>query len=379
MLSFADTPLAVKGAVLVVLVATLACFFGVVGLRFLRRGAARFWTVPGSASLVLLPVVLGAGLTAVLFRQALSAMALTGAGGRAALAGGSAEAMLPLAFGLPSAAILAFVALLAAAVGTGRAEGSAPAGGPGLHLGALIVAAGVGGLVVVVLGMVAAVNTRAGVTESILWRLRVSLPGAAILAVALCVLGLAAVLRAPRAASPPTVKLLSLLLLASSGLGAVAGVWTVHRQMRCLLHTGLTGLPCGVEPAVSGSEGAGLSAEASVPAPAPAPMAVPVPADPPVDAATVRVGGAIREPRKVKHVSPVYPDIARQARVQGVVILECTIGSDGRIEQVTVLRGVPLLEAAAVDAVKQWVYAPTLVNGVPARVIMTVTVNFKLS
>jgi protein TonB len=65
--------------------------------------------------------------------------------------------------------------------------------------------------------------------------------------------------------------------------------------------------------------------------------------------------------------------------VQGVVILECTIGRDGRITDVKVLRGIPLLDAAAVDAVKQWVYEPTLVNGVPARVIMTVTVSFKLS
>jgi protein TonB len=65
--------------------------------------------------------------------------------------------------------------------------------------------------------------------------------------------------------------------------------------------------------------------------------------------------------------------------VQGVVILECTIGSDGRITDVKVLRGIPLLDAAAVDAVKQWVYEPTLVNGVPARVIMTVTLKFTLS
>ena len=78
-------------------------------------------------------------------------------------------------------------------------------------------------------------------------------------------------------------------------------------------------------------------------------------------------------------MSPAYPDIARQARVQGVVILECTIGHDGRITDVKVLRGIPLLDAAAVDAVKQWVYEPTLVDGAPARVIMTVTVTFKLS
>jgi TonB family protein len=95
--------------------------------------------------------------------------------------------------------------------------------------------------------------------------------------------------------------------------------------------------------------------------------------------APVRVGGAIREPRKLKHVNPVYPDIAKQARVQGVVILECTISPDGRVTDVKLLRGIPLLDQAAIEAVKQWVYTPTLLNGVPVPVIMTITVNFRLS
>jgi len=372
MLSFADTPLVVKLAVLVVLAAAFAGFLGVVAVRFLRRGAARFWTVPASAALALFPVVLGAGLTAILFRQTLSTVALTGSGGRAALAGSSAEAMLPLAFGLPSAVLLALVALAAAAIGRARAESDGPAPGAAMHVGTLVVAAGVAGLVVVVLGMVAAVNAGPGMTDSISMRLRLSLPGSAALAAAVCVLVLINLRRAPRTASPSGVKLLSLALLALIGLGGAAGVWMVQRHMRCLMHTGLTGLPCGVEADLPDA-GAGLTAEASVPAAARAAEAKPE------ETAPVRVGGAIREPRKLKHVSPVYPDIARQARVQGVVILECTIGHDGRVTHVTVLRGIPLLEAAAVDAVREWVYAPTLVNGVPARVIMTVTVNFKLS
>src|SRR6185436_2914369 len=114
-------------AVLAVLAAAFAGFLGVVAVRFLRRGAARFWTVPASAAFVLFPVVLGAGLTAVLFRQTLGTVALTGSGGRAALAGSSAEAILPLAFGLPSAVMLALVALAAAAIGSGRAETTPPA------------------------------------------------------------------------------------------------------------------------------------------------------------------------------------------------------------------------------------------------------------
>jgi protein TonB len=101
--------------------------------------------------------------------------------------------------------------------------------------------------------------------------------------------------------------------------------------------------------------------------------------DAPAPVQAVRVGGQIKEPKKLKNIAPVYPDIAKQARVQGVVILECTISPQGKVTDVKVLRGIPLLDQAAVEAVKQWVYTPTLLNGVPVPVIMTVTVNFKLS
>jgi protein TonB len=104
-----------------------------------------------------------------------------------------------------------------------------------------------------------------------------------------------------------------------------------------------------------------------------------LPDAPPPPVQAVRVGGQIKEPKKLKNVNPVYPDIAKQARVQGIVILECTISPQGKVSDVKVLRGLPLLNDAAIDAVKQWVYTPTLLNGVPVPVIMTVTVNFKLS
>jgi protein TonB len=92
-----------------------------------------------------------------------------------------------------------------------------------------------------------------------------------------------------------------------------------------------------------------------------------------------RVGGELKEPKKLKNVPPVYPEEAKRARVQGVVILECTISPEGNVADVRVLRGIPLLDQAAVDAVKQWVYTPTLLAGKPVPVIMTVTVNFRLS
>jgi TonB family protein len=95
-------------------------------------------------------------------------------------------------------------------------------------------------------------------------------------------------------------------------------------------------------------------------------------------AAPVRVGGDIAPPVKIKDVRPVYPAEAQQARVQGVVILEATIGEDGKVRDAVVKRSLPLLDQAAVDAVRQWEYLPTLINGKAVPVIMTVTVNFTL-
>src|SRR4029077_15585283 len=102
------------------------------------------------------------------------------------------------------------------------------------------------------------------------------------------------------------------------------------------------------------------------------------PPPPPPPPPPVRVGGQIKAPVRVKNVNPVYPSIAQSARVQGVVIIEATIGPDGRVQDTKVLRSIPLLDAAAVEAVRQWTYTPTLLNGVPVPVIMTVTVNFTL-
>jgi protein TonB len=100
------------------------------------------------------------------------------------------------------------------------------------------------------------------------------------------------------------------------------------------------------------------------------------PAPPPVK--PVHVGGDIRAPRKIVDVAAVYPPVAVKAQLEGVVILEATIGANGHVQDTKVLRGVPLLEDAAVEAVRQWVYTPTLLNGVPTPVIMTVTVTFRL-
>ena len=90
----------------------------------------------------------------------------------------------------------------------------------------------------------------------------------------------------------------------------------------------------------------------------------------------LRVGGAIKPPVKLVDVRPVYPQDAKAAHVSGVVIIEARIGADGSVEAAHVLRSIPLLDQAALDAVKQWKFVPTLMNGVPTPVIMTVTINF---
>ena len=92
----------------------------------------------------------------------------------------------------------------------------------------------------------------------------------------------------------------------------------------------------------------------------------------------MRVGGDIKAPKKTKHVNAVYPPIARSSGVQGVVVIEATIGPDGHVKDAKVLRSVPLLDQSALDAVRQWEFTPTIVNGVAVPVITTVTVNFTL-
>jgi protein TonB len=94
--------------------------------------------------------------------------------------------------------------------------------------------------------------------------------------------------------------------------------------------------------------------------------------------APVRVGGSVKEPKKIKDVKPVYPEDAKAAGVSGVVIIEAVIGTDGKVVEAKALRPVAMLDEAALEAVRQWEYTPTLLNGEPVSVIMTVTVSFSL-
>jgi len=108
------------------------------------------------------------------------------------------------------------------------------------------------------------------------------------------------------------------------------------------------------------------------------PAAAPAPLDPAPSPPAVRPGRGIDPPVKLHHVAPGYPALARDARVGGVVVIECRIDTEGRVADARILRGHPLLDDAALDAVRQWRYRPTLLHGRPVSVIMSVTVRFTL-
>lgn len=105
------------------------------------------------------------------------------------------------------------------------------------------------------------------------------------------------------------------------------------------------------------------------------------PADQPAAAAPgrIRVGGNVQGAMIVTKVPPIYPAAAKAARVQGVVHLSATIGPDGTVQELSVLSGPAELTQAALDAVKQWVYKPTLLNGNPVQVETSIDINFTLS
>lgn len=99
---------------------------------------------------------------------------------------------------------------------------------------------------------------------------------------------------------------------------------------------------------------------------------------PPPAPSIVNVGGRVQAAKLVSQVSPVYPTIARQARISGTVELATIIGPDGHVQDVSVISGHPLLRQASIDAVKQWVYQPTLLNEQPVSVSTTVDVIFQI-
>jgi TonB family protein len=111
------------------------------------------------------------------------------------------------------------------------------------------------------------------------------------------------------------------------------------------------------------------------------PPGAPPAAPPPATATTqqIRVGGNVQAANLIRKVDPVYPALAKQARIQGTVRFQVVIGTDGAVRSVQLISGHPLLVDAAKDAVRQWVYRPVLLTGTPVEVITTIDVNFALS
>jgi protein TonB len=145
--------------------------------------------------------------------------------------------------------------------------------------------------------------------------------------------------------------------------------------------SGVSGVVGGVPGGVAGGTMGGVlggiigSVPTAAPPPPPPPKAVEKAAAP----TRIKIGGSVQQAKLVRQPHPVYPPLAKQARISGVVKLSAIISKDGTIQKLEVISGHPLLVPAALEAVKQWVYQPTLLNGEPVEVITQIDVNFTLS
>jgi len=138
------------------------------------------------------------------------------------------------------------------------------------------------------------------------------------------------------------------------------------------------GVPGGVAGGTPGGVLGGIIG--SVPSAAPPPPPPPPKKEEKAAAPTrIKIGGAVQQAKLVRQPHPVYPPLAKQARISGVVKLSAIISKDGTIQKLEVISGHPLLAPAALEAVKQWVYQPTLLNGEPVEVVTQIDVNFTLS
>jgi periplasmic protein TonB len=138
----------------------------------------------------------------------------------------------------------------------------------------------------------------------------------------------------------------------------------------------LAAVPGGLPGGVAGGVIGGIVG--AVPSPAPPP---PPPAEKPAPAPVqrIKVGGAVQAAKLVHEVQPVFPKLAAEARIGGVVRLKAVIAKDGHIKDLALISGHPLLVPAAMKAVTQWVYRPTYLNGQPAEVDTEIDVTFALS
>jgi protein TonB len=121
-----------------------------------------------------------------------------------------------------------------------------------------------------------------------------------------------------------------------------------------------------------------FSRSSGTPEAPPAASPPPPPPPPPVEVKPLRIGGKVQDANLIHQVKPVYPDLAKRVRVQGPVLLEAVISKEGTIQSLRVISGHQMLVQSALDAVQQWRYRPTLLNGDPVEVVTTITVTFTL-
>ncbi len=139
----------------------------------------------------------------------------------------------------------------------------------------------------------------------------------------------------------------------------------------------LGGVPDGVPGGVIGGIPSGIRGMLLSPNPAPPPPPPP-PRELPKPQAPLAVSDLQQQSKLIRMIQPTYPPLARQARVQGVVVLHIIVDESGNVREADIISGHPLLEDAAVAAVKQWKYSPTILNGHPVQVTTTVSVVFTL-
>ncbi len=195
----------------------------------------------------------------------------------------------------------------------------------------------------------------------------VDLPSLPVLSRLIHVVSVTPVPRAPDAGSPPAGVTRSTTMASNDAAPVVAPSGFKPEQPREVIPGALP------SPFVE----SGFGTLTGMPGPVAA-RVDPPPSPPPARYAPVPVGGNIRPPLKIGGAPPIYPFVAQQARLEGVVVLEATIDERGNVERLRVVQSAPLFDQAALDAVRHWRYTPTLLNGVPVPVLMTVTVNFIL-
>jgi protein TonB len=187
----------------------------------------------------------------------------------------------------------------------------------------------------------------------------------------------------PAAAAPKVVKVIPRQFDAGKLMQpkAIPKEITMIKEEELPAASGVQGVVGGVPGGVPGGVGGGVIGGiiGSVPTAAPPPPPPPKVEAKPVTPQRIRVGGNVQAALAIRAPRPAYPPLAKQARIQGVVKLNAVIGKDGAIQDLKAVSGHPLLVPAALEAVRQWLYKPTLLNGEPVEVVTVIDVNFTLS